>query len=283
MKKLIIILGVLGASFSAILVRTSSAPSMVLVLYRVLIASIILFPAAILWHRDEWKRLPKKMLALSMISGMFLGLHFTAYFESLKYTSIASSVVLVNTEVFFVAFSMLIIFKEKISAKGWMGILAAFVGSIIIASADAGDGSNILMGDALSLLGAALMAVYTLIGKACRKEMTTTVYTFIVYMSASITVLVLLIIGRVPITGYDSRNYLIALGLAVFCTLLGHSVFSWGLKYEKASFISTAKLLEPVFSSVLGIIIFAEIPPAMVITGGSVVIFGIYYYSRHSE
>lgn len=270
-------------SFSAIFVRSSSAPSMVLVFFRVLFASIILCPAAIWKHRNEWSTIPKKMFILPLISGLFLGLHFSAYFEALKFTSIASAVVLVDTEVFFVSFSMLIIFKEKISLKGWLGILATFIGSIIIAAADAGSGSNIVMGDMLALLGAALMAVYTLIGKECRKQMTTTVYTFLVYMSASTTILVILIIRRVPIVGYDNINYLLALGLAVFCTLLGHSVFSWGLKYEKASFISTVKLLEPVFSSILGVIIFAEIPQYMVIAGGCVVIFGIYYYSKNSD
>ena len=58
----------------------------------------------------------------------------------------------------------------------------------------------------------------------------------------------------------DAANALVALGLAVFCTLLGHSIFSWGLRYEKASFISTVKLLEPVFVSLMAAVIFYEIP-----------------------
>ena len=66
-----------------------------------------------------------------------------------------------------------------------------------------------------------------------------------------------------------------ALGLAVLCTLLGHSIFSWGLKYEKASFVSVVKLLEPVFASVMGIILFLEIPPLSSSAGGIVIIGGI--------
>lgn len=218
-----------------------------------------------------------------MLSGVFLGLHFSSYFTSLHYTSIASAVVLADLEVFFVAFAMLVIFKERIPRKAWIGILFAFLGSLTIAATDAGGsgGSNVLKGDSLALLGACFMSVYTMIGKVCRKSMTTVVYTFLVYFSAAVTVLIILLLRGVPLVGYDPINYLLAFGLAVVCTLFGHSVFSWGLKYEKASFIATAKMLDPIFASSLGIFFFQEIPQALVIVGGCVVIFGIYYYSKH--
>lgn len=283
MKKLIIILGTVGVSFSAIFVRSASAPSMVLVFYRVLFAALLLLPIIVLRYGKEMKSLNPKAYILPIISGAFLGLHFTMYFESLNYTSIASSVVLVDTEVFFVAPLMILIFKDKISTKAWMGIIATFVGSVIVATADLGSGSNMLMGDFMALTGAALMAVYTLIGKQCRKSMTTMVYTFIVYTTAALTLLILVFIKGISLTGYNNTNYLIAFGLAVICTLGGHSVYSWGLKYEKASFISTAKLLEPVFASILGLLIFAETPSVMVVVGGVVVILGVYYYSKESE
>lgn len=282
-KKLVIVLGVLGASFSAVFVRASSAPSMVLVLYRVFLASLMLSPVALWKHQAEWKSIPKKMYVLSWVSGMFLGLHFSAYFEALQYTSIASAVLLSDVEVFFVGFAMFFLFKEKIPLKGWLGICTTFLGSLIIAIADAGSGSNILIGDFLALSSAAAMAVYTLLGRACRQKMTTTVYTFLVYTSAMFTVLTLSLLRGIPLFGYNPKNFWLALGLAVCCTLLGHSVFSWGLKYEKASFIATAKMLDPVFASLLGIMIFQEIPQALVIAGGCVVICGVYYFTAHSE
>ena len=70
------------------------------------------------------------------------------------------------------------------------------------------------------------------------------------------------------------------LGMAVFCTLMGHSVYSWGLKYLPASFIATAKLVEPVFAAVWGLILFRERPALLVVAGGAVVILGIALYSK---
>ena len=48
MKKLLILLGVLGVSLSAPFVRISDAPSMVLVLYRVAIAALLLEISALI-------------------------------------------------------------------------------------------------------------------------------------------------------------------------------------------------------------------------------------------
>lgn len=156
------------------------------------------------------------------------------------------------------------------------------MGSLLIALSDAGSGDNILLGDLIALAGAACMAVYTMIGKVCRRSISTTTYTFLVYLSASVTVLIILLCSGTPVFGYEPVNWLTAAGMAVFCTLLGHSVFSWGLKYESAAFISTAKLLEPVFAAILGLLLFKEIPKNQVILGGSFVILGVYVYSHFS-
>lgn len=283
MKKLIIILGVVGVSFSAILVRFSNASSLVLVLYRVFFAALLLFPIVLYRFYGEIKALNKKDMFLCMASGIFLGLHFTMYFESLKYTSIAASVVLVDTEVFFVAIAMLLFFKEKISRSGWVGIVLTFIGSIVIALGDISSGTNVIVGDVIALSGAFCMAVYTIIGTICRQKISTTVYTFIVYLTSAVTVLCLLLISKTPIIGYDPINLVTALAMAIVCTLLGHSIFSWGLKYEKASFISTVKLLEPVFAAMLGFVIFKEVTSYQVLIGGLIVIVGIYWYVKKSE
>ena len=283
MIKLLILLGVVGVSLSAPLIRFSTAPSMVLVLYRVAMASVLLLPFELSKNRAELKGLQRRDVLLCLLSGLFLGLHFSCYFEALRYTSIASAVVLVDTEVFFVAFLILLLFRERIPGKAWLGILIAFLGSVLIAWSDAGSGANILLGDAIALAGAACMAGYTVIGKACRKRISTTTYTFLVYVSASLTVLAILLCTKKPVLGYEPVNWLTALGMAVFCTLLGHSVFSWGLKYESAAFLSIVKLLEPVFASLLGILLFREIPKVTVALGGCTVIVGVIIYTYFSE
>ena len=280
---MIIVFGTVCVSFSAIFVRSASAPSMILVFYRVFFAALLLFPVVAIKYRQEIKELSGKDVIFCACSGLFLGLHFTLYFESLKYTSIASSVVLVDTEVFFVAAAMYLISHETVSKNGMVGIGAAFAGSVIIALADMGSGSNIVIGDLLALAGSFCMAVYTVIGRRCRNHISTSVYTLFVYGFAALTVGVGALAKSLPFTGYTTADYLAAFGMTIFCTLLGHSVYSWGLKYIQASFISTVKLLEPLFASILGFLVFREIPSVFVVAGGAAVIWGIAYYSRSME
>ena len=280
MKRLIVLLGVAGTSLSAVLVRWSTAPSMVLVLYRMLFASLLLAPAVFLRNREELKQLERRDLLLCLASGVFLGFHFAAYFSALRYTAIASAVLLVDLEVFFVALCTVLLFRQKLPGAAWIAIVLTFGGSVLVAFADTGIGSDPLRGNITALAGAFCMAVYTMIGAVCRKRVSTSVYTFLVYTCAALTVLVASLVSGVPLTGHGTVNYLTALGMTVFCTLLGHSVFSWGLKYLPAAFIATVKLMEPVFASVWGLLLFGEVPGWMVVIGGAVIIFGIALYGR---
>lgn len=280
MKQLIVLLGVAGVSLSAVFVRWSTAPSLILVLYRMAFAAALLAPYVLLRHREELGTLTRREILLCLASGAFLGLHFTAYFESLRWTSIASAVVLVDTEVLFVALGSLLVLRKKLSGRAWLAVALAFGGSIMVAMADTTAGPDAVRGDLIALFGALCMAVYTMIGAVCRRHISTTAYTYLVYCSAAVTVLAAALLSGTPLAGYGPVNLGTALGMAVFCTLLGHSVFSWGLKYLSPAFISTVKLLEPVFASLWGLALFGERPGAAVLLGGTVIISGVALYSR---
>ncbi|MCD7981202.1 MAG: DMT family transporter [Clostridiales bacterium] len=280
MKKLIIILGVAGTSLSAILVRYSTASATVLVVYRMLFSVLLLLPGILGARRKELKQIGRGDILRCLLSGFFLGMHFVCYFLSLQNTSISSSVVLVDTEVFFVALGGLLFLHERVSRPVWISMILTFAGSIIVSAGDMESGQ--LAGDLLALCGAACSAVYTLIGRKCREHMSTTVYTWIVYAAAGAVAIAASLTAGEGIA-CDGRNLLVALGLAVFCTLLGHSIFSWGLKFEKVSFISTVKLLEPVFASLLGILLLKEIPAGSSVVGGIIIIIGIALCIRFNQ
>ena len=214
---------------------------------------------------------------------MFLGMHFTLYFQSLKFTSIAAAVVLVNMEVFFVALVMMFVWREKIPFKGLIGIIVAFLGTVIIAVGDMGGGTNVVLGDIFAFVGSLCVAIYTMIGKKCRERLSTSVYTCFVYGFAALTVAVAAIATGTPFVGHDPMNLAYAFGMTIFCTFLGHSVYSWGLKYLTASYITTVKLLEPLFAAMLGFFFFGEIPGALVVIGGMVIIAGILWYSKTEQ
>lgn len=279
--KLMLLVGVFGISFSSIFIKYSAAPSLVIATYRLGWTVFILLPVVILKCRNEMQMLSKSDVLWCNLSGFFLALHFALWFESLKFTSIASSTVLVSTEAIFAALGFIWLFKGKISKIGILSIAMTFSGSVLIAMNDFHGGKAILYGDMLALIGAIMVAIYTLIGKRQRDHLSTTVYTFITYCACFLSLLLLSFATNTPLYGYGLKEVMLGLLLGISCTLLGHSVFSWCLKYLSPSLVSSSKLLEPVFASILAFFIYQELPSILQIIGSTVVITGVYLYSKY--
>ena len=108
------------------------------------------------------------------------------------------------------------------------------------------------------------------------------VYTYVLYWGCYLSMLVFDAVSGVPMTGYEPINWIMSLCLAVFCTLLGHSVFSWSLKFLTPTYVSTVKLAGPVFASISAILLFGEIPGLIQVAGAAVVLAGVYLYAKNS-
>ncbi|MCI7473968.1 MAG: DMT family transporter [Clostridiales bacterium] len=274
----VLLLGVLGISISAILVRYSLAPSVITAVYRLGWTVLLLLPAVLTKFRQELKRVRGKDVLLCTISGVCLALHFLTWFESLKWTGVAVSTVLVSTEVIFTALGFALFLKGKIPPLGVVSILLAFGGSAVLALAGGGQDS-VLYGNILALTAAFFVALYTLIGRIQRGYLSTTIYTFLTYLACFLTLLVMAIVSGTPLVGYGGREWLIGLGLAVLCTLMGHSLFSWCLKYLSPAYVSAVKLCEPVFSGAMAVPLFGEIPTPAQLLGAAIILGAVLLYT----
>ncbi len=280
---IMIVVGIIGISLSAIFVKYSSAPSAVTAAYRLLWTVLLMTPVVLgkKQLRQELFHTNIKTVLLSALSGVFLAVHFVLWFESLKHTSVASSTTIVCTEVIWVSLGFCLFMKGKLSLKSVLAIVITLTGSVFIACADSFSGGAHLYGDMLSLAAAIAVAVYTLIGRTVRKNTSTSVYTYIVYVScASILTATTLIQGHRFIADFEISGVVVGLLLAVFSTILGHSIFSWCLKFFSPSFVSATKLCEPVVAAVFAVFLFGEVPTLFQIIGALLILGGVLYYSR---
>jgi len=276
----VVVAGVFFVSFSAILVRLSEAPPLIIATYRLGFSSVMLFPLFIRAGRCERGWFNGRILLLCTAGGISLALHFYTWFASLRLTSVASAAVLVNTHPVFIVLGSRIFLKERIERKSLPFIALTFVGSIVIALGDYGHGSHNLQGDLLALAGAFFVSVYMLVGRTVRKEVSLPLYAFTVYGISSVVLLILDMGTRSALYPYAPREFFIFFLLALVCTIGGHTVFNWALRYVKPSFVSTAVLGEPVFASILALLIFREKPSLFTLLGGLLVITGIFFFIR---
>ena len=277
---IMIVVGILGISLSAIFVKYSAAPSAVTAAFRLLWTVLFLTPVVLgkKTVRQEFRKIPKKLALLSALSGLFLAIHFVLWFESLNHTSVASSTTIVCTEVIWVCLGFCLFLGGKLSAKALAAIAVTLAGSFLIAYADSGSGSQ-LYGDILSLLAAIAVAVYTLIGRVVRSRLSTTVYTYMVYTACAAVLVVTCLVQGYGLFDYGLSAIVVGALLSIFSTILGHSIFSWCLKYFSPSFVSASKLCEPVAAAAIAAFLFAEIPTVFQIIGGALILGGVCWYS----
>lgn len=278
---IMIVLGVIGIGLSSIFVRLSAAPSAVTAAWRLIWTVALLLPVVLSKAsvRRELLHGEKKRLALSILSGLFLAIHFVTWFESLAHTSVASSTTIVCTEVIWVSLGYCLFMKGKLPRGAAAAIAVTFLGSLLIALGDSGSGGQ-LYGDVLALIAAVAVGIYTLIGRRVRMVASTTAYTFPVYVSCAFVLVLTCRVQGLTLWSYGLRPVAAGLLLAVFSTILGHSIFSWCLKYFSPSFVSASKLCEPVVSGFLAALLFQEIPGPWQLVGAALILAGVLAYSR---
>lgn len=281
----VIAVGIVGISMSAIFVRYSTAPSAVTAAWR-LIWSVVLMTPLVLGSgsiRREIACADKKSAGLSALSGLFLAAHFILWFEALGMTSVASATTLVCTEVIWVSLGFCLFLKGKISRKAALAIGITLLGSFLIALADSGAGKGHLEGDVLAVLAAMASAVYMLLGRSAQKKLSTTLYTYLVYGSCALALMALCLVQGTGLLKFGGNSVLVGFLLALFSTILGHTIFSWALKFYAPSFVSACKLLEPVGAGILAAFLFGEIPAVLALLGAALILFGVRYYAKIEE
>lgn len=288
----VLFIGILAVSTASIFIRFAQAevPSLVIAAGRMSLATLVMLPFAVVAWKKQKGRIGGKNWLLLILSGLFLGLHFVTWITSLEYTSVASSVVLVTTAPLWVALLSPLFLKEKLNRFVLIGLVVSLCGSIVVGVSsnctlstsgltclglnDLWGGNN-FTGNLLALSGAFLSAGYLMVGRKVRGSLDLPVYTFFVYGIASIVLLILVAVTGSKVSGYAPRSYLWIAALALIPQLTGHTAFNWALKYLSAAYVSIALLGEPVGTILLAALLLRELPTALEIIGGVLILAGI--------
>lgn len=255
-----LVIGVLSLSTSAIFVKLAAAPSAITAFYRLFITAVILLPFLLFNknNRQEIARLSKKQWLLGTLSGLFLAVHYVLWFESLRYTSVASSTVLVTLQPLFAITAGYFLFKEKYSKRAIIGCLTAIAGCFVIGWSDFQISGQALFGDLLAFIAAGIISAYFLVGQLVRKDLSLIPYCVLGYLSSSVFLALYALVLQVPFAGYSPLTWKAFLGLAIIPTILGQLTFNWLLKWLPASVISMSILGETIGTCILAYFILHE-------------------------
>lgn len=273
-----IIIGVISISLSAILVKLANADAGIIAFYRMLFSVLIMSPIFFYKYVHEIKILSKRDWIFSSIAGIFLAFHFILWFESLNYTSVASSTVLVTLQPLFAFVGTYFFFKERLSAKTIISGAIAILGSVLISWGDFKISGTAFYGDVLALIACGLVTGYFLFGQEIRKRITLITYTMVVYSISTVVLFFYVLFKGESFGPYPAMDWVWFLLLAIIPNLLGHTLFNWALKWVSANVISIAVLFEPIGAAILAYFVFAENLIGTQIIGGMIVIAGIMLF-----
>jgi drug/metabolite transporter (DMT)-like permease len=270
---LFLTLGIIAISTASIFIKLCDAPALIIAAYRMTLASLILIPFAS--YRRIWSGWRMSDIGWLVLSGLFLSLHFAFWITSLKYTSVASSVVLVTTHPVFVGMGAWIFLKERPGLNLMLGILLSVLGSGLIGYGDMALSREAFIGDGLALLGAITASGYFLVGRKMRRSQDLLSYIFPVYSTAGLILILLSFLFQKPFFEYSPSTYLFLFLLALVPQLIGHTTFNWALKYLPASMVAITILGEPIGSTILAYLILGEGLTTWKIFGGTSIFVGI--------
>ena len=277
---LILFGGVFALSTSAIWVRVAGAPSGVTAFYRLALTTLALLPFFLCSGscRKEVKALRPGQWKRIVAAGVLLALHFLMWFESLNYTSTASSTVIVCLQPLFAMALERFIQKVKIRPSALLGCGIALLGSAIIGLGDFQISGKSLLGDVLAFVAAGVIALYFFLGQGIRQEVSALTYSVLSYGTSALVLLGYVLLRGDALTGYSAQTYGAFLGLALIATVGGQFVFNLLLKQLPASAVTMSILGEPVGTCILAYFFLHESMSPQQLLGITPILGGLILY-----
>ncbi len=281
--KVLLPTGLVAISFASIIIKICEAPPLIIAAYRLTLATLVLIPFTLPRMLREFRLLGRQEILPSLLAGLFLCFHFALWVTSLKYTSVASSVIFVTTNPIFVALASTFFLGERLSAALLLSILVAILGGVIIGWGDWDRGLQNLYGDFLALLGAIMATGYLLVGRRVRQKMDLSGYVTLVYGMAAVLLVLLALIRGDAFFNYPPKTYLLFFLLALVPQLIGHTAMNWALKFFSATLVAVWILGEPIGATILAFLILGEPLSKNLVWGGPLVLLGIYLSAREER
>ncbi|MDR2914448.1 MAG: DMT family transporter [Tannerella sp.] len=258
MKKSYILLhiAVILAGFTGIFGKLISLNEGLLVWYRVMFASIILFFILKLFKINERISFKDKFDIAKI--GLLITIHWVFFYASIKYSNISIGVVCYCLTSFFTAIFKPIIDKTKIRLSELMLSALTLLGVSLIFHFDVSYRVGILLG----IISAALAALYTILNERLVRKHNSLSINYYQMLGGTIGLGILLpvYLHFFPVERLfpEWKDFFYLILLSLFCTVGLYIAFAEALKKIPAFTVSLTFNLEPIYAIILAFLFFDE-------------------------
>jgi len=272
--------GILCIGFSAIFVKIANVPGSVSSFYRILIALVAILPIWIF----RGARIPSNHdLKLIFIGALFFSVDLFLWNTALLLTSAATATLLANNAPIWVGLISLIVFREKLSNRFWLGLLVAIVGLNILIGLQAWQNMDFNHGDILSLIAGFFYALYLLFTLDSRKRVDTIAFMTFSLIFMTIFLFVTNISLGNPFTGFSPKTWFGLAGLGLVAHFGGWVSINYALGHLKGANVSVTLLSQSIVTAILAFFILNESLNWNQIIGGLLILTGIFVVNRRGN
>tara|TARA_B110000014_G_scaffold178071_1_gene127674 strand:- start:271 stop:1134 length:864 start_codon:yes stop_codon:yes gene_type:complete len=279
---ILLIIALLSVSTSPIVGRALTGVGAISIsFWRMFIAAIFLWIFSAV--KPQGKIKVKSNINRTIYAGILLGIHFALFFEAVKITKIANATFLGTLAPFFTLLVEFFILKRQYDSKVLLGLFFTFIGSIIILGYQFDLESKYTIGNLYAILCSISIAMALMIGEKVRESENTIVYTRGLYLSASITLLIISFFSNENLVNHNFNEYLGLVFLGLVPTILGHNSIYYAIRYVSPTIVAAFPLGEPIIATVFAYFIFSEVITLNIFLGGFITFLGLILISKYKK
>lgn len=268
--------GALILGFSAIFVRLANAPGTVVAFYRMAIGTLVL--AVPFFQRlRSGATFSRSGAVYAVLAGIFFGLDLAAWTSGIMLRGATIPTLFANTAPLWVGLGALIIFREKLGGRFWLGLALALVGASIVLGFNPDQRFEMDPGAMLGLIAGLFYGAYFLAAQRGREHLDALIFFWPAALTSSLLLLVFNLVANQPMLGFTSATWLNLLAQGILIQAGGWLLISYSQGHLPASLVSPTLLAQPLLTALLAGPILGEIFSNRDVLGGLVLLLGILF------
>jgi drug/metabolite transporter (DMT)-like permease len=275
LRYLLLFLGVLACSTSAVLIRSSTTDPLVLTALRLLLAFIFLLPVLLSQLRRHRGAFTRDHLRRTHAPAAVLAFHLILWTLGARLTAVAQATLIVNLVPIALPFFLFWLARERINRAEVAGTALSIAGLFILSAKDALKGGGNLSGDAICFASMVLFGLYLALGRRNRDFPSIWLYVIPVYGQAALVCLIVALPRMHTFEAGSSHEWLIMVGLAALPTVCGHSLLNAAMRRIRGQIVSLCNVSQFVFAGFMGYLLFGEVPRALFYAASAIVVAGV--------
>ncbi|MDC7241305.1 MAG: DMT family transporter, partial [Spirochaetales bacterium] len=251
MVLLIMMFGMAAAASSVVFIKLGTINSLALSSYRLLLASLVLFPWFLRDLKARGEAFHIRQIYPSLLPGVFLALHFSFYITGARMVPGAHASLITTLSPLVMPFLMFFMIKEHITKWELIGSTLSLAGAVYLGTQDSRFAAEYLKGDIICFFGMIFVALYMAFARLNRKNTRMWFYTVPVYLTGGIICFFLALFSGADMLPRSSGDWISILGLAILCTVGGHSINNYGMRKLRGQLVSLINLTQILFAALL--------------------------------